>query len=73
MDEKLKRQRPMVNAATIEKCKTLKFLGNFLNATGAKREDLTANMGITSAAFGRWFSVDDIRYSNLVKIYDYIG
>ena len=73
MDEKLKRQRPMVNAATIEKCKILKFLGNFLNATGAKREDLTANMGITSAAFGRWFSVDDIRYSNLVKIYDYFG
>ena len=30
-------------------------------------------MGITTAAFGRWFSVDDIRYSNLVRIYDYFG
>ena len=73
MDEKQKRQRPMVNAATVEKCKNLKFLGYFLNATGAKREDLTAHMGITTAAFGRWFSVDDIRYSNLVRIYDYFG
>ena len=73
MDEKQKRQRPMVNAATVEKCKNLKFLGYFLNATGAKREDLTAYMGITTAAFGRWFSVDDIRYSNLVRIYDYFG
>lgn len=27
----------MVNAATVEKCKNLKFLGYFLNATGAKR------------------------------------
>lgn len=35
MDEKQKRQRPMVNAATVEKCKNLKFLGYFLNATGA--------------------------------------
>ena len=73
MDEKQKRQRPMVNAATVEKCKNLKFLGYFLNATGAKREDLTAHIGITTAAFGRWFSVDDIRYSNLVRIYDYFG
>lgn len=73
MDEKQKRQRPMVNAATVEKCKNLKFLGYFLNATGAKREDLTAHMGITAAAFGRWFSVDDIRYSSLVRIYDYFG
>ena len=40
MDEKQKRQRPMVNAATVENCKNLKFLVYFLNATGAKREDL---------------------------------
>lgn len=38
MDEKQKRQRPMVNAATVEKCKNLKFLGYFLNATGATLE-----------------------------------
>ena len=37
MDEKQKRQRPMVNAATVAKCKNLKFLGYFLNANGAKR------------------------------------
>lgn len=73
MDEKQKRQRPMVNAATIEKCKNLRFLGIFLNATGARREDLIAHLGISSQAFCRWFNVDDIRYSTVVKIFEYFG
>lgn len=38
MDEKQKLQRPMVTVATVEKCKNLKFLGYFLNATGATLE-----------------------------------
>ena len=63
----------MVNAATIEKCKNLRFLGIFLNATGARREDLIAHLGISSQAFCRWFNVDDIRYSTVVKIFEYFG
>ena len=73
MDAKVKRQRQMVNAATIARCKNLAFLGTFLNMTGGRRDELLEKLGITSQAFCRWFKVDDIRWSTVVKIYDLMG
>lgn len=73
MDAKFKRQRQMVNAATIQRCRNLGFLGTFLNMTGGRREDLLEQLGISGQAFCRWFKVDDIRWSTVVKIYDLMG
>jgi len=73
MAEKLTRRRPMVNVSTIEKCPNIGFLGIFLNSTGGRRADLLVHIGMTTQGFSRWFTVDDIKWSLVVNIYDYFG
>lgn len=73
MAEKLTRRRPMVNVSTISKCPNIGFLGQFLNMTGGRRADLLEHLGMTTQGFCRWFSVDDIKWSIVVSIFDYFG
>jgi hypothetical protein len=73
MAEMVTRRRPTVNAATIARCPHLAFLGSFLNSRDAKRAELLEHLGMTTQGFSRWFSVDDIRWSLVVKIYNYLG
>lgn len=44
-----------------------------MNSREVKRTDLLEHLGMTTQGFCRWFSVDDIRWSLVVKIYDYLG
>lgn len=53
--------------------KKLEFFKRFLTTTGTTYDDVARIVGITNVSVSRWFTIDDIKLSHMIKVVESLG